>query len=369
MAEQALKVRTATNEALSKELASARSEKSEVRPGARSTARPGWQLHPLLALYGCAVGGAPCLPSNTRPSCHGLGAAARLTASRCSAVPTGAPGGEDVERRPGGELLPGGAHAGADGRARRAQGGAGKGGAGARAWGGSRSGLAHAAGAQRAMLKRPPSPFPPTPRNRAAQAQRERDYLATENELLRQEVLEGAERGEEGSAALQLLARQGEELRRAEQRSAALENDNVQLQARVSALERAHTAQATAMLSCLEESERVRLQQLTVTVPESPVGPLAAHHGGRHSEFTDDSCAAGPAGAPPGFPDALAALGSDCGSFVSCITPLTTGSSSGAPGSIFHSPEPSPDPAHQQQQQGKRPPVPGGSTAVGIGKA
>ena len=54
-------------------------------------------------------------------------------------------------------------------------------------------------------------------------------------------LAEGAALGEESSAALQLLARQGEELRaaqrelrEAQQRCAALDNDNVQLQARVS---------------------------------------------------------------------------------------------------------------------------------------
>ncbi len=52
---------------------------------------------------------------------------------------------------------------------------------------------------------------------------------------------DGAALGEESSAALQLLARQTEELRaaqrelrEAQQRSAVLEDDNVQLQARVS---------------------------------------------------------------------------------------------------------------------------------------
>ena len=55
------------------------------------------------------------------------------------------------------------------------------------------------------------------------------------------------------------------------------------------ALERANAAQSTAMLSCLEESERVRLQQLSLGW-ESPVGPLGAM-GTRRSEFTDDSSA------------------------------------------------------------------------------
>lgn len=45
---------------------------------------------------------------------------------------------------------------------------------------------------------------------------------------------EGAALGEEGSAALQLLARSQEELKAAQARSLQLENENVQLQARVS---------------------------------------------------------------------------------------------------------------------------------------
>lgn len=99
---------------------------------------------------------------------------------------------------------------------------------------------------------------------------------------------------------MHLLQRQQEELRAAHQRTmqlesdkAQLENDNVQMQARVSALERANRAQSTAMLSCLEESERVRLQQLSITVPDSPLGTLAGHGHGHRSEFTDDSSLAG----------------------------------------------------------------------------
>lgn len=47
-------------------------------------------------------------------------------------------------------------------------------------------------------------------------------------------IADGAALGEESSAALHLFARQGEDLREAQQRNAQLENDNVQLQARVS---------------------------------------------------------------------------------------------------------------------------------------
>ena len=173
---------------------------------------------------------------------------------------------------------------------------------------------------------------------------------------------EGAAAGEESSAALQLLARQAEELRGAQARALRLENDNVQLQARVSALERAHTAQATAMLSCLEESERVRLQQLSISVCESPVGPLADAHA-RMSEFTDDS------GRPGAYTDALE-LGSD-GSYVSCLT----GSGGGGQWeqSIFHSCSPSPDrpqqAAQQQQQQQGQPAGGSGGKASSSGSA
>jgi hypothetical protein len=85
------------------------------------------------------------------------------------------------------------------------------------------------------------------------------------------------------------------------------------------------------MLSCLEESERVRLQQLSVAC-ESPMGPLAGARG-HLSEFTDDSSGGG-GGA---FEDALEF--SESGSFASCLTPH--GSGGGA--SVFHSVENSPE--------------------------
>ena len=113
----------------------------------------------------------------------------------------------------------------------------------------------------------------------------------------------------------------------------------------LAALERAHTAQATAMLSCLEESERVRLQQLSVAC-DSPMGPLAGARGHR-SEFTDDSSAGGGAA----FEDALEF--SESGSFASCPTPHGSSTSGGGGGggfsggdgaaSVFHSVENSPE--------------------------
>ncbi|KAL4458475.1 hypothetical protein ABPG75_013340 [Micractinium tetrahymenae] len=187
-------------------------------------------------------------------------------------------------------------------------------------------------------------------------AQREQEYLARENELLRQELLEGAALGEEGSAALQLLARSQEELKAAQARALQLENENVQLQARVSALEHANRAQATAMLSCLEESERVRLQQLSLQGGgDSPLGPLAAH--GQRSDCTDDSSAGrgcGYAGMDPEGPlgslPALDLRSEASDSFASAYgTPLGSASSSGAAGgSIFRSPESSPSDPQQQ---------------------
>lgn len=109
------------------------------------------------------------------------------------------------------------------------------------------------------------------------------------------------------------------------------------------------------MLSCLEESERVRLQQLSIAIPDSPLVGGAPRRGG----FTDDgggsgSSSAGTAGAASAaFTDALD-LGSD-GSFASCITPA---SGSGATpredgsNSIFRSPSPSPGKARARSRQG-----------------
>ena len=124
-------------------------------------------------------------------------------------------------------------------------------------------------------------------------------------------------------AALALMARLQEELRGEQGRCAQLENANMQLQARVSALERAGRAQQTAMLrwvvqrsagaaragpacpppsvtcahslspppphpcSCLEESERVRLQQ--VTLSDSPAGPVDEHASLWRSDGTEDA--------------------------------------------------------------------------------
>ena len=124
---------------------------------------------------------------------------------------------------------------------------------------------------------------------------------------------------------------------------------------RLSALERANTAQATAMLSCLEESERVRLQQLSLAC-ESPLGPLAEAHVSRRSEFTDDSSAfevpAGGTGRYGSGGLTLELPSEVSGSFVTCLTPGTVGSSGLE--SIFHSvsasPAISPDPGRKQQQ-------------------
>lgn len=210
-------------------------------------------------------------------------------------------------------------------------------------------------------------------RKELERAQRAQEYLTSENELLRQELLEGAALGEESGAMLQLLARREEELRgaqaellAAQQRNVQLENDNVQLQARVSALERAHTAQATAMLSCLEESERVRLQQLSISIPDSP--QVAAHPPRRCELASDggsstgaDACAA----CSSAYTDALD-LGSD-GSYVSCITPYGSSATGGAAAdSIFRSASSSPSPggggatSKQQPCGGSQPPGSGG---------
>lgn len=115
------------------------------------------------------------------------------------------------------------------------------------------------------------------------------------------------------------------------------------------------------MLSCLEESERVRLQQLSLqgSGGDSPLGPLAAR--GQRSDFTDDSSAgrgcgcvgmdkAGPLGRLP----TLDLQSEASGSFASaCATPLGSATSSrGGAGNIFRSAESSPSDPQQQQQQG-----------------
>jgi len=111
------------------------------------------------------------------------------------------------------------------------------------------------------------------------------------------------------------------------------------------------------MLSCLEESERVRLQQLSLAC-ESPMGPLAQDHTCRRSEFTEDSSAC----EVPALPGSSGRYGSGgltlelpsemSGSFVTCLTPGTVGSSGLE--SIFHSVSPSPavspDLARRQRQ-------------------
>ncbi len=110
------------------------------------------------------------------------------------------------------------------------------------------------------------------------------------------------------------------------------------------------------MLSCLEESERVRLQQLSISIPDSP---QVAAHAPRRAELTSDggsSSGAEACGACSStYTDALD-LGSD-GSFVSCITPFSS-ATGGAPGeSIFRSASDSPSPGRggaassKQQQQ------------------
>lgn len=107
------------------------------------------------------------------------------------------------------------------------------------------------------------------------------------------------------------------------------------------------------MLSCLEESERVRLQQLSISTCDSPLGTLAAH--AQRSEFTDDSsAAAGVLGGGSSYVDADSSIdlrSEASGSFVSCTTPLGSATSSGAAtGSIFRSSSSSPPDHHQQQQ-------------------
>jgi hypothetical protein len=91
----------------------------------------------------------------------------------------------------------------------------------------------------------------------------------------------------------------------------------------------------------------VRLQQMSLGC-DSPQGPLGLGHA-RRSEFTDDSSAG--VGGGGGYADA-AELGSEAGSFHSCLTPLGSATGSGpAGGSIFRSAESSPDAEQQQQQQ------------------
>lgn len=112
------------------------------------------------------------------------------------------------------------------------------------------------------------------------------------------------------------------------------------------------------MLSCLEESERVRLQQLSLQGggDDSPLGPLAAR--AQRSDFTDDSSAGcGFAGMDPegrlgGLP-ALDLHSEASDSFVSAYgTPLASASSSRAGGaSIFRSGSADSSPSDPQQQQ------------------
>lgn len=112
------------------------------------------------------------------------------------------------------------------------------------------------------------------------------------------------------------------------------------------------------MLSCLEESERVRLQQLSLSACESPMGPLMEAHVSRRSEFTDDSSACEApslAGGPGRYGSGGLTLelpSEASGSFVTALTPGTVGSSGLE--SIFHrvgpSPAVSPDMGRKKQQ-------------------
>lgn len=120
------------------------------------------------------------------------------------------------------------------------------------------------------------------------------------------------------------------------------------------------------MLSCLEESERVRLQQLSISIPDSP--QVAAHPPRRCELASDggsstgaDACAA----CSSAYTDALD-LGSD-GSYVSCITPYGSSATGGAAAdSIFRSASSSPSPggggatSKQQPCGGSQPPGSGG---------
>ncbi|GAB4822061.1 hypothetical protein N2152v2_009107 [Parachlorella kessleri] len=96
-------------------------------------------------------------------------------------------------------------------------------------------------------------------KDKVQQLERENAFLSEENQLLRRQV-EADVGGEEGGGSGG-LARLHEELRGEQQRVLVWENEAIQLRARVAALERANQAQHMAMLSCIEESERVRLQQ------------------------------------------------------------------------------------------------------------
>ena len=271
MAEQALKVRTATNEALSKELACARSEKTRVE----ATSSAAQEESSFLADH-MQVVGHTCRQQRARfilrllllPLMMMVPPLLVLLHVCCWAA--AAPAAAWLAQLRG---------------------------AAARGSGGT----AGTQGCSRGAAALPCFPWQELLSERAAlkealeKAQRELDFLASENALLRQELLgalavarvaarlltwsgrcgrgllldgllphsgcsgsrplptrsslppcllppaEGAALGEESSAALQLLARQSEELRaaqrgvqEAEQRAAQLENENVQLQARVS---------------------------------------------------------------------------------------------------------------------------------------
>eukprot|EP00887_Chlorella_sp_A99_P006311 scaffold3.g6311.t1 len=111
---------------------------------------------------------------------------------------------------------------------------------------------------------------------------RDREHLLQENALLRGECAELLEGPSPEEAAATILARQQQELQREHQASLCLTNENVQLRARVSALESALKAQQTSFVSCLEESERTRLQ---LELPDSPRGTTDW----RHSEATEDA--------------------------------------------------------------------------------
>lgn len=126
---------------------------------------------------------------------------------------------------------------------------------------------------------------------------------------------ENGRRTPEGAPSLsQAFTRQQQELEREAKRSLCLQNENVQFEARVSALESALKMQQVSFVSCLEESERARLQQ-RAACPHSPVSQ--SEWCLRQSEATEEAAAeVSFCLAPGGGSEASYDANYDC-----CITP------------------------------------------------
>lgn len=163
--------------------------------------------------------------------------------------------------------------------------------------------------------------------------ERERMYLLEENKLLRRQV--EADNMEVGLATSRIV----EDLRSEQQRCSVLENEAMQLRARVAALERANQAQHTALLGCIEESERVRIQTEhadCMSMHKLCIGSPSAHSEWGYQlscKSTDDS-----------------AYGGDIerGSHLSSSTPSAHRPSLGEQQSTFHTPVLISSPAQQE---------------------